>query len=94
MCGVGVAADRRPIDPPPIVELHTVHRRDNNQTVPESGWNLGDGSQPCYFMFASLVRADRDEDLMWLKVYYSGLPRILDADTCFRMAKHVRPLAL
>lgn len=76
MCGVG--ADRRPIDPPPIVQLRVIdpsHRRpltaDSRASSPD-GTPTSSASQsflqnPYYFMFASLAKPDEDVELHWLK---------------------------
>ncbi|KAG1744543.1 velvet factor-domain-containing protein, partial [Suillus paluster] len=73
MCGVG--ADRRPIDPPPIIQLRVI---DPQTRQPPSPARLdGDESDPSYahsflqnpyyFMFASLAKPDDDTELHWLK---------------------------
>ncbi|KAG2361093.1 hypothetical protein BDR07DRAFT_1461634 [Suillus spraguei] len=73
MCGVG--ADRRPIDPPPIIQLRVI---DPQTRQPPSPARLdGDDSDPSYahsflqnpyyFMFASLAKPDDDTELHWLK---------------------------
>ncbi|KAF9807905.1 hypothetical protein IEO21_08022 [Rhodonia placenta] len=78
MCGVGGKADRRPIDPPPIVQLRVIdpsHRRpltaDSRASSPD-GTPTSSASQsflqnPYYFMFASLAKPDEDVELHWLK---------------------------
>ncbi|KAI0252299.1 velvet factor-domain-containing protein [Lactifluus subvellereus] len=55
MCGVG--ADRRPIDPPPIVQLRVIDK----PTHPPHAHN------PYFFMFASLAKPDDDTELHWMK---------------------------
>ncbi|OJA15813.1 hypothetical protein AZE42_09168 [Rhizopogon vesiculosus] len=73
MCGVG--ADRRPIDPPPIIQLRVI---DPQTRQPPSPARLdADDSDPSYahsflqnpyyFMFASLAKPDDDTELHWLK---------------------------
>ncbi|KAI8969090.1 velvet factor-domain-containing protein [Mycotypha africana] len=61
MCGVGEKADRRPIDPPPIVQLKVI---DNKLPPSERNTYL---QNPYYFMYASLMAADLDEELHLLK---------------------------
>jgi hypothetical protein len=79
-----VAADRRPIDPPPIVQLVVRQRAATepgssdaaaaaagaSADVTESaGVNVHQALQnPYYFMFASLAKPDEDVELHWLKV--------------------------
>jgi len=65
-----VQADRRPIDPPPIVQLRVItHHGGNPQTpAPPTGGNGQSYLQnPYYFMFASLASPDSDEELHLLK---------------------------
>jgi hypothetical protein len=78
-----VAADRRPIDPPPIIQL-VVKRRRNSQaqgaepnaistdaeaTNQETAELVHNSLQnPYYFMYASLSKPDEDVELHWLKV--------------------------
>ncbi|KAG8908759.1 hypothetical protein FRB99_002997 [Tulasnella sp. 403] len=70
MCGVGGKADRRPIDPPPIVQLRVITPGDTTAGLPpitndkESSEFL---QNPYYFMFASLAAPDSDEELHLLK---------------------------
>jgi hypothetical protein len=93
MCGVGVAADRRPIDPPPIIQLKVRHRPaapavagPAAEPAPPAAPAADDpGSyvdnylqNPYYFMFASLAKPDGDEEIHWLKV------RTLWPDACMR----------
>ncbi|CCM04097.1 uncharacterized protein FIBRA_06256 [Fibroporia radiculosa] len=73
-----IPADRRPIDPPPIVQLRVI---DPSQRRPQSGDSRSsspDGAaaslasqsflqNPYYFMFASLAKPDEDVELHWLK---------------------------
>ncbi|KAI6141963.1 velvet factor-domain-containing protein [Pisolithus thermaeus] len=71
MCGVG--SDRRPIDPPPIIQLRVIDKRTRQPPAhPEA--EEGDPSyahsflqNPYYFMFASLAKPDDDAELHWLK---------------------------
>ncbi|KAI6006182.1 velvet factor-domain-containing protein [Pisolithus orientalis] len=66
-------ADRRPIDPPPIIQLRVIDKRTRQPpTHPEAD----DGDlhyahsflqNPYYFMFASLAKPDDDAELHWLK---------------------------
>ncbi|TFK88251.1 hypothetical protein K466DRAFT_585711 [Polyporus arcularius HHB13444] len=75
MCGVG--ADRRPIDPPPIVQLRVVDpssRRPQSNSSRASSPDLSAPpsaqsflQNPYYFMFASLAKPDEDVELHWLK---------------------------
>ncbi|TFK99871.1 velvet factor-domain-containing protein [Pterulicium gracile] len=67
MCGVGGKADRRPIDPPPIVQLRVIDPPvDPND--PHSGHDPTAFLQnPYYFMFACLAKPDDDTELHWLK---------------------------
>jgi hypothetical protein len=75
-------ADRRPIDPPPIIQLRVI---DPQTRQPPSPARLdGDDSDPSYahsflqnpyyFMFASLAKPDDDTELHWLKVSMLRLP--------------------
>ncbi|KAI8149384.1 velvet factor-domain-containing protein [Fennellomyces sp. T-0311] len=61
MCGVGEKADRRPIDPPPIVQL-----RVNDPNLPSTD-RSSYLQNPYYFMYASLMAADLDEELHLLR---------------------------
>ncbi|KAI7901111.1 velvet factor-domain-containing protein [Cokeromyces recurvatus] len=61
MCGIGEKADRRPIDPPPIVQLKVI---DPSLSPYEKNSYL---QNPYYFMYASLMAADLDEELHLLK---------------------------
>ncbi|KAI8880126.1 hypothetical protein K501DRAFT_225376 [Backusella circina FSU 941] len=60
MCGVGEKADRRPIDPPPIVQLKVF-----DNSLPPNDKNYL--QNPYYFMYASLMAADLDEELHLLR---------------------------
>ncbi|KAI8095678.1 velvet factor-domain-containing protein [Thamnidium elegans] len=60
MCGVGEKADRRPIDPPPIVQLKVI---DSKLPLTEKNYL----QNPYYFMYASLMAADLDEELHLLR---------------------------
>lgn len=71
MCGVG--SDRRPIDPPPIIQLRVIDKRTRQ---PPSHPEADDSDptyahsflqNPYYFMFASLAKPDDDAELHWLK---------------------------
>ncbi|KAI9300118.1 velvet factor-domain-containing protein [Cunninghamella echinulata] len=61
MCGVGEKADRRPIDPPPIVQLRVI---DPSLSPLETNAYL---QNPYYFMYASLMAADLDEEVHLLR---------------------------
>ncbi|KAI8058988.1 velvet factor-domain-containing protein [Gongronella butleri] len=61
MCGIGEKADRRPIDPPPIVQLRVV---DPSLSPSESKTYL---QNPYYFMYASLMASDIDEEVHLLR---------------------------
>ncbi|KAI8581857.1 hypothetical protein K450DRAFT_229573 [Umbelopsis ramanniana AG] len=61
MCGIGEKADRRPVDPPPIVQLKVV---DPSLSGHERSAYL---QNPYYFMYASLMAADIDEELHLLR---------------------------
>ncbi|KAF8428028.1 velvet factor-domain-containing protein [Boletus edulis BED1] len=73
MCGVG--PDRRPIDPPPIIQLRVIdpHTRQPpspaNQDAEDADPNYAHSflQNPYYFMFASLAKPDDDTELHWLK---------------------------
>ncbi|KAF9044764.1 hypothetical protein BDZ89DRAFT_1155565 [Hymenopellis radicata] len=67
MCGVGGKADRRPIDPPPIVQLVIRPLNSASSTSNSGSSNLGFLQNPYYFMFASLAKPDDDTELHWLK---------------------------
>ena len=72
------AADRRPIDPPPIVQLRVIDPSRKNRAVEPSTSGGGDAEDdayaqsflqnPYYFMFASLAKPDEDVEIHWLKV--------------------------
>ena len=91
MCGVGgmfalelcislshtITADRRPIDPPPIVQLRVVdpaRKNLGNSDDSEAGLAPSFLQNPYYFMFASLAKPDDDTELHWLKVGFLVLP--------------------
>lgn len=57
---------RRPIDPPPIIQLVVRPTSNKANTSPEG--SLGFLQNPYYFMFASLAKPDDDTELHWLKV--------------------------
>ncbi|KAI0937941.1 hypothetical protein AcV7_003271 [Taiwanofungus camphoratus] len=78
MCGVGGKADRRPIDPPPIVQLRVIDPSQRRPPSSSSRASSPDTStaalasqsflqNPYYFMFASLAKPDEDVELHWLK---------------------------
>ncbi|THH19155.1 hypothetical protein EW146_g1964, partial [Bondarzewia mesenterica] len=73
MCGVG--ADRRPIDPPPIVQLRVIdHNRRTHPRITAGCFDAAPAAfgqtflqNPYYFMFASLAKPDDDTELHWMK---------------------------
>ncbi|KAH7907021.1 velvet factor-domain-containing protein [Hygrophoropsis aurantiaca] len=73
MCGVG--ADRRPIDPPPIIQLRVIDPQTRQPPSPahtdpdDADPNYAHSflQNPYYFMFASLAKPDDDAELHWLK---------------------------
>ncbi|KAI5121467.1 hypothetical protein M0805_003924 [Coniferiporia weirii] len=70
MCGVGTKADRRPIDPPPVVQLRVVDKGASRSSSPDEHSNHYNQSflqNPYYFMYASLASPERDEELHLLK---------------------------
>jgi hypothetical protein len=76
MCGVGGKADRRPIDPPPIVQLRVIDKRKGGSEpqTPQMPMLMDDEDgepsylqNPYYFMFASLAKPDDEVELHWLK---------------------------
>ncbi|KZO91648.1 hypothetical protein CALVIDRAFT_340763 [Calocera viscosa TUFC12733] len=64
MCGVS-GKDRRPIDPPPIVELRVRERRKEDYTGPSDDGrdSVSFLENPYYFMFASLASVDSDTEM-------------------------------
>lgn len=97
-------ADRRPIDPPPIIQLRVIdpHTRQPpspaNPDAEDVDPNYAHSflQNPYYFMFASLAKPDDDTELHWLKVRLS----VHLSPTLFhfipprrRMAKHDALLA-
>ncbi|GES89762.1 developmental regulator VosA [Rhizophagus clarus] len=66
MCGIGEKADRRPIDPPPIIQLKVY-----DASLPQSEKRYIAFSSflqnPYFFMYASLVAPDTDEELHLLR---------------------------
>ncbi|CAG8450693.1 11128_t:CDS:2 [Ambispora leptoticha] len=62
MCGIGEKADRRPIDPPPIIQLK-VYDANIAQTEKSNSFL----QNPYFFMYASLVASDSDEELHLLR---------------------------
>jgi hypothetical protein len=69
------SADRRPIDPPPIVQLRVVNPNDpQTSSRPGSPGSAQSYLQnPYYFMFASLASVDTDDELHLLKDGKVGL---------------------
>lgn len=65
MCGVGEKADRRPIDPPPIVQL--IVRAPPSVNGQKNGGFTSYLQNPYYFMHASLVEKDTREDVLLIK---------------------------
>ncbi|CAG8623843.1 11717_t:CDS:2, partial [Dentiscutata heterogama] len=61
MCGIGEKADRRPIDPPPIIQLK-VH----DPTLPQAE-KSSFLQNPYFFMYASLMAPDTNEELHLLR---------------------------
>ncbi|CAI2165888.1 6927_t:CDS:2 [Funneliformis geosporum] len=61
MCGIGEKADRRPIDPPPIIQLKVY-----DASLPQSE-KSSFLQNPYFFMYASLVAPDTDEELHLLR---------------------------
>ncbi|TPX36152.1 hypothetical protein SmJEL517_g01416 [Synchytrium microbalum] len=59
MCGFGEKVDRRPVDPPPIVQLEIQDASTND----ENAYLYN----PYYFMYASLVSPDSEEELHLLR---------------------------
>ncbi|KDN35526.1 hypothetical protein RSAG8_11521, partial [Rhizoctonia solani AG-8 WAC10335] len=67
MCGVGGKADRRPIDPPPIVQLRVIGPNGTSSRPGSPGSSQSYLQNPYYFMFASLASVDTDDELHLLK---------------------------
>lgn len=68
-------ADRRPIDPPPIIQLRVLDpsRRSQNagedvDGTPQDSYALDFLQNPYYFMFASLAKPDSETEVHFLKV--------------------------
>ena len=61
MCGVGSKADRRPIDPPPIVQLKVYSNIDKNKFRQDLAFNHF--QSPYFFVYCSLAKEDSDEEL-------------------------------
>ncbi|KAJ3307772.1 hypothetical protein HDU76_004383 [Blyttiomyces sp. JEL0837] len=59
MCGFGEKVDRRPVDPPPIIQLEIK----SNGTPEESAYLYN----PYYFMYASLISPESEEELHLLR---------------------------
>ncbi|KAI9635682.1 velvet factor, partial [Dioszegia hungarica] len=66
MCSAGEKADRRPIDPPPIVQL---------KVTDTNGEDVTDTVDPYYFLYATLVGSD--EAQTELHVIEDGKTRLL-----------------
>lgn len=70
---IPIAADRRPIDPPPIVQLKVTSPSDPTGSTslppptPTDKETSAFLQNPYYFMFASLAAPDSDEELHLLK---------------------------
>lgn len=63
-----LVADRRPIDPPPIVQLRVLEHSPSSSSTRSSPRESNDFLQnPYFFMFASLASPDSDEELHVLK---------------------------
>ena len=60
-------ADRRPIDPPPIVQLRVLDPTHEQNLHPNPDTPHPFLQNPYYFMFASLAKPDDDTELHWLK---------------------------
>ncbi|ORX88658.1 hypothetical protein K493DRAFT_185910, partial [Basidiobolus meristosporus CBS 931.73] len=74
MCGIGEKADRRPIDPPPIIQLRVSDismKLDKTVSPMCSNFvSLLDRTflyNPYYFMYASLMLADSDDEMHLLQ---------------------------
>ncbi|EIM20556.1 hypothetical protein WALSEDRAFT_58065 [Wallemia mellicola CBS 633.66] len=61
MCGVGSKADRRPIDPPPIVQLKVYSNHQNFKSRQDLSFNHF--QSPYFFVYCSLAGEDSDEEL-------------------------------
>ncbi|TPX62224.1 hypothetical protein SpCBS45565_g07062 [Spizellomyces sp. 'palustris'] len=59
MCGFGEKVDRRPLDPPPIIQLEI----QNTTSADENSYLYN----PYYFMYASLISPDSEEELHLLR---------------------------
>ncbi|TPX50851.1 hypothetical protein SeLEV6574_g00677 [Synchytrium endobioticum] len=59
MCGFGEKVDRRPVDPPPIIQLEIQDPSTMNENTSLYS--------PYYFMYASLISSDSDEELHLLR---------------------------
>ncbi|KAI9591322.1 velvet factor [Syncephalis fuscata] len=64
MCGVGEKADRRPIDPPPILQLRVVNHSQNSEDHTKTTSFL---QNPYYFVYASLVSPESGQELHLLR---------------------------
>ncbi|KAI8996110.1 velvet factor-domain-containing protein [Gaertneriomyces semiglobifer] len=63
MCGFGEKVDRRPLDPPPIIQLEIQNPLSNDESTFISSYLYN----PYYFMYASLIAADTEEELHLLR---------------------------
>ncbi|KAI9361617.1 velvet factor-domain-containing protein, partial [Zopfochytrium polystomum] len=59
MCGFGEKVDRRPVDPPPIIQLEIKMPQGSDES-----WYL---YNPYYFMYATLLLPDSDDELHLLR---------------------------
>ena len=84
-------ADRRPIVPPPIIQLRVIdpHSRQPpssaNPDVEDTDPNYAHGFlQNYYFMFACLTKPDDDTELHWLNVCIPTYPPALSFSSCIQ----------
>ncbi|KAJ3090800.1 hypothetical protein HK102_002620 [Quaeritorhiza haematococci] len=61
MCGLGEKVDRRPIDPPPVIQLDI---QDENPNTNEKNYF---DDNPYFFMYASLISPTTDQELRLLR---------------------------
>ena len=61
MCGVGSKADRRPIDPPPIVQLKVYSNANNLSSRSDLSFNHF--QSPYFFVYCSLATEHTDQEL-------------------------------
>ncbi|KAH7333698.1 velvet factor-domain-containing protein, partial [Rhizoctonia solani] len=79
----GFLADRRPIDPPPIVQLRVIDPHVATSRPGSPGSSQSYLQNPYYFMFASLASVDTDDELHLLKdgkVVVSSLYHLKDTE--------------